>query len=82
MALCPGFVHTEFHERAGMNMDGIPGFMWLDQDLVIDTALRDLRRGVQVSVPGAQYKALVGLGRLVPRGLADRLSSRAGRRFD
>src|SRR5690606_154124 len=44
MALCPGFVHTEFHERAGMNMDGIPGFMWIDQDLVIDTALRDLRR--------------------------------------
>ncbi|HEX2316272.1 MAG TPA: SDR family oxidoreductase [Thermomonospora sp.] len=82
MALCPGFVRTEFHERAGMNVSGIPGFMWLDQDRVIDTALRDLRRGVQVSVPGAQYKAIVGLGRLVPRALADRLSSRAGRRFD
>jgi uncharacterized protein len=82
MALCPGFVHTEFHERAGMNMSGIPGFMWIDRDLVIDAALRDLRRGVQVSVPGAQYKAIVGLGRLVPRALADRLSSRAGRRFD
>ncbi|SEG06133.1 hypothetical protein SAMN04489712_10367 [Thermomonospora echinospora] len=82
MALCPGFVRTEFHERAGMNVSGIPGFMWLDQDLVIDTALRDLRRGVQVSVPGARYKAIVGLGGLVPRALADRLSSRAGRRFD
>ncbi|MBA9004724.1 SDR family NAD(P)-dependent oxidoreductase [Thermomonospora cellulosilytica] len=82
MALCPGFVHTEFHERAGMNMSGIPGFMWLDQDLVIDTALRDLRRGATVSVPGPQYKAIVTLGRLVPGGLLDRIASRAGRRFD
>ncbi|ACY97406.1 MULTISPECIES: SDR family NAD(P)-dependent oxidoreductase [Thermomonospora] len=82
MALCPGFVHTEFHERAGMNMDGIPGFMWIDQDLVIDTALRDLRRGVQVSIPSARYKAIVALGKVVPRALADRISSRAGRRFD
>lgn len=81
-AVCPGFVHTEFHERAGMNMDGIPGFMWIDQDLVIDTALRDLRRGVQVSIPSARYKAIVALGKVVPRALADRISSRAGRRFD
>ncbi|TNY37178.1 SDR family NAD(P)-dependent oxidoreductase [Thermomonospora catenispora] len=82
MALCPGFVRTEFHERAGMNVSGIPGFMWLDQDLVIDTALRDLRRGALVSVPGAQYKAIVALGRMVPGGLLDRIASRAGRRFD
>lgn len=82
MALCPGFVRTEFHERAGMNMSGIPEFMWLSQDLMIDTALRDLRRGALVSVPGAQYKAIVALGRLVPGGLLDRIASRAGRRFD
>jgi uncharacterized protein len=82
MALCPGFVRTEFHERAGMNTSGVPDYFWLDKDDVVDAALRDLRRGVQVSVPGPQYKALVGVGRLIPRNLAGRLSSRTGRRYD
>ncbi|POM23116.1 3-oxoacyl-[acyl-carrier-protein] reductase FabG [Actinomadura rubteroloni] len=82
MALCPGFVRTEFHERAGMDVQGIPEFLWLPQDKVVDTALRDLRRGADISVPGAQYKAIVALSRMVPQGLAGRLSSRAGRRYD
>jgi short-subunit dehydrogenase len=81
MALCPGFVHTEFHKRANMDMSGIPEFMWLDADSVVRDALRDLRRGVTVSVPGAQYKTLVGLGKLVPRSLAGRMSARTGRRY-
>jgi short-subunit dehydrogenase len=82
MALCPGFTRTEFHQRANMDMSGLPEFMWLRDDQVVDAALRDLRRGVQVSVPGAQYKAIVGLSRLVPRGLVARLSSDTGRQYD
>jgi short-subunit dehydrogenase len=82
MALAPGFVRTEFHERSGMDVSGVPGFLWLDKDKVVDTALRDLRRGVRLSIPGAQYKAIAGLARLVPRELAGRLSSRAGRSHD
>ncbi|MFI0349037.1 SDR family NAD(P)-dependent oxidoreductase [Actinomadura sp. 9N407] len=82
MALCPGFVRTEFHERAGMNVSKIPEFLWLDKDAVVDAALRDLRRGVQVSVPSPQYKAIVGLSRLIPRELVGRLSSGAGRTYD
>ncbi|MEO3825122.1 SDR family oxidoreductase [Actinomadura sp. B10D3] len=82
MALCPGFVRTEFHDRAQMDMSDVPGFMWLDKGDVVDAALRDLRRGVQVSIPGPQYKALVGVGRLLPRGLVARLSSTTGRKYD
>ncbi|MBX6768579.1 MAG: SDR family NAD(P)-dependent oxidoreductase, partial [Actinomadura rubrobrunea] len=82
MALCPGFVRTEFHQRAGMNMSGVPDALWLDKDKVVDAALRDLRRGLRVSVPGAQYKALVGLSRLLPTSLVGRVSSRTGRRYD
>jgi short-subunit dehydrogenase len=82
MAVCPGFVHTEFHERAGMDVRGIPDVLWLEADRVVADALRGLRRGVQVSVPGAQYKALVGLGKLIPRNLAGRLSTRTGRSYD
>jgi uncharacterized protein len=82
MALCPGFVRTEFHERAQMDMSDVPGFMWLDKDDVVDAALRDLRKGVQVSVPGLQYKVVVGVGRLLPPGLVTRFSSTTGRKYD
>src|SRR5262249_33013282 len=82
MALCPGFVHTEFHERAGIDMSGIPEAFWLDADRVVADALRDYRRGRTVSVPGAQYKTLVGLGKLVPRSVSGRISSRTSRRYD
>ena len=81
MALCPGFVHTEFHDRAGMDMSRIPEFLWLDADAVVADTLRDLRRRVEVSVPGGQYKALVGATKLFPRNLVGRVSSRTGRRY-
>jgi short-subunit dehydrogenase len=81
MALCPGFVRTEFHERAGMRTDRIPRWMWLNADRVVDTALRDLARNKQVSVPGARYKMLLGAAKLLPRGVLGNVSARAGRSY-
>jgi short-subunit dehydrogenase len=81
MALCPGFTHTEFHDRAGMDMSGIPSWLWLDAEQVVDDGLADLKAGKAVSVPGLPYKAIVGAGSLVPRNLAGRLASRTGRKF-
>jgi short-subunit dehydrogenase len=75
-------VHTEFHDRAQVDVTGVPDVLWLDADRVVDTALKDLKKGQQVSVPGGQYKAIVGLGRFVPRNLAGRLSTRTGKRYD
>jgi len=66
-APCPGFVHTEFHERAGIDMSWLPGPMWLDVPQVVDQAFRDLAVGNAVSVTGSQYKvvsALLRTGRL------------------
>lgn len=78
MALCPGFVRTEFHSRAGIEMSTMPSFMWLTVDQLVAAAMRDLGKGKVVSVPGAQYKALVTVSRLVPRGLARQAASRWG----
>lgn len=75
MALCPGFTHTEFHDRAEVDPGQIPGWMWLDAPDVVDAAIEDLRRGLTVSVPSIKYKALVGASKIVPR----RLSTRMGR---
>lgn len=82
MALCPGFTKTEFHERAGMDISGVPKFMWLNPDRVASDAMRDFRRRTAVSVPAAQYKAIVTLARVVPPSLAARLGSRTGRGYD
>jgi uncharacterized protein len=76
LALCPGFTHTEFHQRAGHDMSRTPDWLWLDADHVVDVALRDLRRDAVLSVPGAQYKVIMGLARYVPQKLARRVSGR------
>ncbi|MDI5977128.1 SDR family NAD(P)-dependent oxidoreductase [Amycolatopsis magusensis] len=68
MALCPGFTHTEFHQRAGLDKPG-PKFFWLSADRVVEEGLADLRRGRWLSVPSPQYKALVAVLRVVPRSL-------------
>ncbi|MFE2049821.1 SDR family NAD(P)-dependent oxidoreductase [Streptomyces sp. NPDC059459] len=81
MALCPGFVRTEFHERAGMGTDNIPNWMWLDADKVVAAALADLSRGKSLSIPDPRYKTLMGAAKLVPRGLLGGLSSRTGRKY-
>ncbi|MGW7519327.1 SDR family NAD(P)-dependent oxidoreductase [Streptomyces sp. NPDC054796] len=81
MALCPGFVRTEFHERAGMDTGNIPSWMWLDADKLVDAAMKDLARGKPLSIPDPRYKALMGASKLVPRGVLSRVSSTTGRRY-
>ncbi len=82
LALCPGFTHTEFHQRAQVDMKDVGGWMWLDADRVVDDAMRDLARGRTVSIPSGRYKALVAAARKAPLEALAGLSSRAGRRLD
>jgi uncharacterized protein len=80
MALCPGYIRTEFHQRAGIDMSAIPGWLWLSADEVVLDALRDLRRGRLVSVPSWRYKAVVFGMRYAPPGLRRRFArDRRGR---
>jgi len=67
-ALCPGFTHTEFHQRMSDDQVGrAPEWMWLDAGDVVETSLRQLERaGDVVCVPGAQYKVAVFLARHLP----------------
>jgi short-subunit dehydrogenase len=75
MALCPGFVHTEFHERMEMDKTIIPSFMWLDATDLVDAAWSDLMSGKPISVPDWRYKLIVAAGRYTPRSLIARFST-------
>ncbi|WP_299040066.1 SDR family oxidoreductase [uncultured Pseudokineococcus sp.] len=71
-ALCPGFVRTEFHERADLHMSKLPELGWVDVEELVSTALDDVARGRVISVPTARYAALVHLIRHAPRSLVRR----------
>lgn len=77
-AVCPGYTHTNFHERLGLppGEEGVPGWMWLDARKVVAEALRDTARGKAVSVPSLRYRLLVGLVRFAPRSLGARVGAR------
>ncbi|MCV6978349.1 SDR family NAD(P)-dependent oxidoreductase [Mycobacterium bourgelatii] len=77
-AICPGYVHTEFHSRAGIDMTSVPSFMWLEVDDVVSESLADVARGKVLSIPGVQYKYLVASGRAMPRRLTRALTKRFG----
>ena len=69
-ALCPGFTRTEFHQRGKMSMKGLPNFLWLNSDRLVEQSWKDAMEGKPVSVPGWQYKLLVFVVQtLVPRSL-------------
>lgn len=76
MALCPGFVRTEFHERLGVDRDSsAPRVLWLEPDRLVRDALADFDRGRALSIPSKRYKAIVTLSRVVPRRGLQRLQS-------
>lgn len=74
LALCPGYVRTEFHERAGIDTSQTPSWLWLDADAVVADALRALRRGRLVRVVDWRYRLLVRVMRLTPAGLLRRVA--------
>jgi hypothetical protein len=68
-ALCPGFTRTEFHQRGKMSMTGLPNFLWLNSDLLVEQSWRDALKGKAVSIPGWQYKLLVLIVETIPRSI-------------
>jgi short-subunit dehydrogenase len=72
-ALCPGFTHTEFHQRGKMKMSGLPNFMWLEADDVVAKSWRAARNGKAICIPGWQYKTLSTIARFGPRPLVRKL---------
>lgn len=76
-ALCPGFTHTEFHERGQMDKTRYPAWMWMDVRTVVAASLAALdRRAPVVVIPGAVYRLAAFLLRHLPIRLRLRLTGR------
>jgi len=70
-ALMPGWVRTEFHQRAGTTKGeagrgGIPNFLWLEPELLVRDCLRDVDKGRVISIPTIRYKFLSWLVKHLP----------------
>jgi short-subunit dehydrogenase len=72
-ALCPGFTRTEFHQRGRMSMKGLPKFMWLNADKLVEQSWKDAVNGKAVSVPGWQYQLLTFVMRYAPRPMVRKI---------
>jgi short-subunit dehydrogenase len=75
-ALCPGFTRTEFR---GGSSSGPARLAWLDADRVARAGLDAVAAGRVLTVPGTQYKSVVSLTRILPRGVL-RSATKAMRR--
>ncbi|MDQ1077437.1 MULTISPECIES: SDR family oxidoreductase [Microbacterium] len=77
-AVCPGFVHTNFHERLGLppGQEGVAPGLWLDAETVVREGLRDAARGRAVSIPSWRYKVIVAASRLLPDSVVVRAAAR------
>jgi short-subunit dehydrogenase len=66
-ALCPGFVHTDFHETAGLQemKRRLPGFLWYDAATVVREGLDAVEEGRPIQVSGRLYRWLDPLAQSV-----------------
>ena len=74
--LIPGFVPTESHHNAAVNMEGAPRVTWLKAPFVVQHALKDVAAGQVVSVPSLAYNP-EALGRATPGVLRRAFQSEA-----
>lgn len=73
--LLPGWVRTEFHERAGIRTGSIPASLWLEPDRVVADCLADVERGRTRSVPSTRFKVLAWLAEHAPRPAVRRVTA-------
>jgi len=72
-ALCPGFTHTEFQERASVPAGDVPGFMWQEAPEVAKAGLDGLAKNRAVVIPGIVNKVMGNLSAVTPHPITRRI---------
>lgn len=78
--LCPGPTSTEFMEVSSLVPSRAARALLMPVDRVADDALKAMKRGRRVMIPGCLFRMTVWLMELLPRGLALRLAAFGMRR--
>lgn len=79
-ALCPGFTYTEFHDvnHTRKRMEKItPKWLWQDAAAVARSGFEALEANRPVCVTGWPNKTIAAIGRMIPEGLALKLTAGA-----
>jgi short-subunit dehydrogenase len=83
LAVCPGYVRSEFHAVLGVQerMQRLPGVFWMDADDLATRTVMALDRSQPVLVPGVLNRSIAALARLLPENASARLSRVFSRRY-
>lgn len=73
-ALCPGFTHTEFQERAGIDVARVPSIAWMEADDVVNASLAALQNGDLICIPGFTNRVVTLVAGAIPRSITRRIS--------
>lgn len=65
----PGLVHTEFHDRSGVDATQWPEFAFIDIDKVVSRSLDAVRRGRVLVTPSPLYATASAVLRRLPRAV-------------
>ncbi|BCN29877.1 SDR family NAD(P)-dependent oxidoreductase [Anaeromicropila herbilytica] len=69
--VCPGFIDSDFHQSAGMNVvKKKKGFMkFVAPEKIVEMAMKDMKKGKIISVPGVNTKIVCWIAKFLPRKL-------------
>jgi short-subunit dehydrogenase len=74
-ALCPGFTHTEFQERANAPASDVPSFLWQEAPEVARAGLDGLAKNRASVIPGAMNKVMGNFSAVMPHTITRRISA-------
>jgi short-subunit dehydrogenase len=82
-ALCPGFTHTDFHRKMGVEeeLNRNKAVVWMTPKQVTVISMKCLEKGKVVCIPGFNNKILYALTRLTPRRLYYRMTEKLYRMY-
>ena len=80
-AVCPGFTHTEFHDRTGTrkSVSRLPSWMWMDAPTVARQGYEAVMAGTPIYINGGMNRAIYALVKRLPQGIVDAFGRRIGK---